>query len=61
MGGPQTPHFHDFGALGRVPGSLNQLFLSLETPGYLKKIKENPGAFTKYYFCKSQNVGHPKL
>ena len=38
MGEPQTPHSYDFGSLERVPGSQNQLFLFLETPGYLKQI-----------------------
>ena len=33
---PQTLHFYDFGISGRVPKPPNPLFLSLETPGYLK-------------------------
>ena len=36
MGEPQTPHFYDLGTFERVPEPQNQLFLSLETPGYLK-------------------------
>ena len=40
MGEPTTPHFYDFGTLGRVPGSQNQLFLSVET-GYLNKSKNS--------------------
>ena len=56
MGEPQTPHFYDFRIFGRVPGSPNQLFSSLETPGYLKKLKKIPGTFKKYHFCKSQKL-----
>ena len=41
MGEPPTPHFYDFGTFGRVPEPQNQLFVSLESPGYLKN-QENP-------------------
>ena len=61
MGEPQTPHFHDFRISGRVPGSQNQLFISLETPGYLKQIKKIPGIFSKILFSKSQMCGHLSL
>ena len=51
MGGPQTPHFYDFG-----------LFLSLETPGHQNKIKKKPTYVRKtYYFCISQNGGTPNF
>ena len=40
MGEPQNPHFHDFGTLGRVPGSQNQLIASAGTPRYLKQSKK---------------------
>ena len=36
---PKTPYFYDFWIWGRVPGFQNQLCLSLETPGYLTKSK----------------------
>ena len=39
MGETKTPHFYDFGTFGRVPGSPNQYYLSLETPGYLNETK----------------------
>ena len=56
MGEPQTPHFCHFGFFGHVPGSQNQYYLSLETPGYLTKIKKQPwNIFKQYYFC---NYGH---
>ncbi len=42
MGESQNPHFDDFGFLRRVTKPKNQLCLSLETPGYLTKIKKNP-------------------
>ena len=42
MGEPQTPHFDDFGIFGRVTKPQNQLSLSLETPGDLKRIKKIP-------------------
>ena len=45
MGEPETPHFYDFGISGRVPGSQNQLFLFLETPGYLTKSRKPLEAF----------------
>ena len=37
---PQPPDLYDFGIFGRVPGSQNQLLLSLETPGHLNKSME---------------------
>ena len=42
MGEPENPHFYDFGIFERVTKPQNQHYLSLETPGHLKKIKENP-------------------
>ena len=45
MGEPETPHLYDFWTLGRVPGSENQLFLSLETPRYQKASKKTPVTF----------------
>ena len=53
---PNTPHLYEFGICGRVPGSQNQLVLSLETPGHLKKV---PGIFQTYFY-KSQNVEFQK-
>ena len=48
MGEPQNHHFYEFGIFGRVSEPQNHLFLSLETPRDLNKIKKNPGAFFKY-------------
>ena len=39
MGETKTPHFYDFGIFEPVTEPQNQLFLSLETPGHLQKIK----------------------
>ena len=41
MGETETPHVYDFGTLGRVLSSQNQLCSSLETPGYFKQSKKN--------------------
>ena len=43
MGESINPQFDDFGLFGCVPEPQNQYYLSLETPGYQTKIKENPG------------------
>ena len=40
MGEPENPHFYDFGFFARVLGSQHQLFLSLVSPGHLKKVKK---------------------
>ena len=62
MGEPQTSHFYDFRVFGRVPEPQNQLFLSLETPAYLKQSRKNPGMFSKIIclqiskFWKSQGL-----
>ena len=40
LGEPQTPYFYDLRIWGRVPGSQNQIFLSLETPEYQLKHQE---------------------
>ena len=37
MGEPETPQFYDFGIFERALSSQNQLFVSLETQGYVKK------------------------
>ena len=42
MGEPKNPHLFDFGISQPVTKPQNQLFLSLETPGYLKRIKKIP-------------------
>ena len=61
MGEPQTPHFYDFGISEPVTKPQSQLFLSLDTPEYLKKKQENPGTFFKYHVCKSRDLGNPFL
>ena len=40
MGEPKNPHVHDVGTFGRVPGTQNKYYLSLETPGHLNKSKK---------------------
>ena len=57
MGEPRNSDFYDFWISGRVPEPQNQLFLSLETPGYLKKTQENLwDLFKKYYFYTYQHI-----
>ena len=60
MGGAETRNFYYFGILERVPGSQNQLCLSLETPGYLKTIKNQTlGHLFKILFLLIPNLGKP--
>ncbi len=62
MGEPNNPHFYDFWIFGHVPKPQNQLFLSLETPGYLNKTKKNHwNIFQTYYLYKSQNFENPQF
>ena len=58
MGEPGNPHFYDFGILGRVHGSQNQLiFGDTWTP---KKKQENSLELFKIsYFYKSRNIENP--
>ena len=56
MGEPKNPQFHDFGILGRVQTPPNQLFLSLETPGHLKKSKRVPKHCQKYDLYKLKKL-----
>ena len=59
MGEPKNPHFYDFGIFERVPGSQNQLSLSLEPRRNFKQIKKAPGAVSKdITFINIKNVGH---
>ena len=41
----KTPNFHEFGIFERVLEPQNQLFLFLETPGYLKQSRLISGIF----------------
>ena len=50
MGATETPHFYDFGISGRVPGSQNQLFVFLATPGYLHKLRKHALTFLTILF-----------
>ena len=52
MGEPENPHFYDLGTFGSVPERQNQLYLSLETPGQLKQIKNIPGIISKPIFLQ---------
>ena len=62
MGETKTPHFYDFGIFEPVTKPQNQHYLSLETPGYSKKINQNPwNLFRKYYFYKISKSGNPKF
>ena len=45
MGEPKNPHFYDFGISEPVTEPKNQLFLSLETPGYVTKNREFPNLY----------------
>ena len=59
MGEPRTPYFYDLGISGRGPGSLQQLFLSVETPRYLKNPR-TPKSFLKDPY-KLRNLGKPNF
>ena len=48
MGEAQTPHFYEFWIFEPVTKPQNQLFLFLETPGYLKTSEKNPQTFFKH-------------
>ena len=48
MGETQNLHFYDFGIFESVTKPQKQLFLSLGTPGQLKKIKKH---FQIFGFC----------
>ena len=48
IGEPKNVYFHEFRIFGRVHPPRNQLFLSLETPRHLNKIKKKPYAFSKH-------------
>ena len=50
----ETPHVHDFGISGRVAEPRNHLSLSLETPGYLKRIQDKLNLL-KHIILKSPN------
>ena len=57
MGEPTNPNFYDFGIFGRVQTpSQNQLFLSLETPGYLKKSRKSLEYFPNIVFINLKSV-----
>ena len=45
---PSFPHFYDFGIFGRALEPQNQLFLSLETPGHLKRPRAIHGTLLKF-------------
>ena len=59
MGEPENPYFYDFWIFGRVPGSQNQLCLSLETPGYLSKPNENTWSILRIFFANLKMSEHP--
>ena len=48
MGATKTPRFYDSRIFEPVAKPQNQLFLSLETPGYLKKSGNIPGTYLGY-------------
>ena len=56
MGEAQTPHYYDFGIFEPVTKPQNQHYLSLETPGYLKQIKKNPGTFSKHIMFVNRGI-----
>ena len=49
MGEAHTPHFYDVGICEPVVKPQNQLCLSLETPGYIKKSRKIFGTCFKCY------------
>ena len=57
MGETKTPHFYDFGISEPVTKPQNQLFLFLETPGFLNKIKKSLGTLlTHVIFIIGLNI-----
>ena len=62
MGETKTLHFYDFGIFEPVTKPQNQLFLLLETPGYLNKSRQFLGicstniTFVNLGIWKIQNV-----
>ena len=56
MGESKNRHFYDFEIWGRVPEPQNQLFLSLGTPGDLKKSRTNPGTFFSCMNIKTSEI-----
>ena len=60
MGESQTQHFYDFGTFERVPKPRNQLFLSLETPGYLTKSRRSQLNFENTMFLNVDLLGNPQ-
>ena len=58
-GDPQTPHFYDFWIFEPVTKPQNQLYLSLETPGDLKKNKKIQNLFKNYDVIKSRSFETP--
>ena len=60
LGNLNNPHFYDFGIFEPKPKPQNQLFLSLETPGHLNKIKKIPKLFQRYYFYTYWTFEPPK-
>ena len=53
----QNSSFHDFCNFGRAMPFQNQLFLSLETPGYVRKVLKIRGTFQTYFLYKSPILG----
>ena len=56
MGEAQTPHFYDFQTFEPVTRPQNQVFLSLETPGSLKRITKSPWNISKNIICINVKV-----
>ena len=59
MGEPNNSHFYDFGIFEPVITPQNQLFVSLETPGHLNKIKNNPQTVLRILLFI--NIKNPEL
>ena len=51
MGETKNLHFYDSGIFERVPERPNQIFVSFETPGYLKQIKKHPSDIFERICC----------
>ena len=57
MGDAEARHFYDFEIWGRVRGSHNKLFLSLERPRHLNEAQaDSKIMFGKSCFYKFENV-----
>ena len=61
MGEPETPDFYDFGISDPATKPQHQHYLSLETPGHLKQIKNTWEHLGKILFCVNMRFKFSKF